>query len=331
MSEFKQFVDLNMSGQQIKNALVESVGSLPTASAAMAGRQVFLTTDKKIYYCTGTAWITNDAAGASTVTIVKSGNTYTLYQGGTAIAPTIDIPKDMVVESGSVVTGTWNENVFTPGTGTGKALALVIANGGGTVYINVADLVDAYSGGSTDTVTVTVSATNEITAVVKTGSIALSHLTEEAKTALQSTTITAPTSSTTQATAGTKTIANLFQTIVNNIKALFEGLSSKVDKVTGKGLSTNDFTNEERYKLASLEVFDVIHFVSQPLVGYSGAIDRETSGLKGSKAPILEAYQGGNLIGISLSWTSDGMIEWSSNVEFRAADNVTIVAMQRYA
>lgn len=328
MSEFKQLVDLNMSGQQIKNALVESVSSLPTASAAMAGRQVFLTTDKKIYYCTGTAWVTSDAAGASAVTIVKSGNTYTLYQGGTAIAPAIDIPKDMVVESGSIVTGTWNENVFTPGTGKGKALALVIANGGGTVYINVADLVDAYSAGSTDTVTVTVSDTNEITAEVNTGSIALSHLTEEAKTALQSTTITAPTSSTTQATAGTKTIASLFQTIVNNIKALFEG---KVDKVTGKGLSTNDFTNEERDKLASLEVFDVIHFVSQPLVGYSGAINRETSGLKGNKTPILEAYQGGNLIGISLSWTSDGMIEWSSNVEFRVADNVTIVAMQRYA
>lgn len=330
MSEFKQFVDLNMSGQQIKNALVESVGSLPTASAAMAGRQVFLTTDKKIYYCTGTAWVTNEVAGDSAVTIVKSGNTYTLYQGGTAIA-TIDIPKDMVVESGSVVTGTWNENVFTPGTGTGKALALVIANGGGTVYINVADLVDAYSGGSTDTVTVTVSATNEITAVVKTGSIALSHLTEEAKTALQSTTITAPTSSTTQATAGTKTISALFQTIVNNIKSLFDSMGNKVDKVAGKGLSTNDYTTEEKNKLASLEVFFVNHFVSQPLVGRSGAIDRETSGLKGNKTPILEAYQGGNLIGISLSWTSDGMIEWSSNVEFRAADNVTIVAMQRYA
>lgn len=338
MAELQFMTDIQLNGQQLKNARLENVASLPTANDEMKGRVVFNTTDARFYYCTGSDWVKIATANelqalatGSAVTIEKNGNSYTIKQGGVAIAPTIDIPKDMVVESGSIVGGTWSGNAFTPGTGSGKALALVIANGGGTVYINVADLVDAYTGGSSSTITVSISGTNQITASIVAGSITESLMNAEFVTALKSATISAPTASTTQATAGTKTISALFQTIVNNIKSLFDSMSNKVDKVTGKGLSTNDFTTEEKDKLASLEVFDVIHFVSQPLVGYSGAIDRETSGLKGNKTPILEAYQGGNLIGISLSWTSDGMIEWSSNVEFRAADKVTIVAMQRYA
>lgn len=37
---------------------------------------------------------------------------------------------------------------------------------------------------------------------------------------------------------------------------LNSGLATKVDKVTGKGLSTNDYTNEEKQKLSTLENYD---------------------------------------------------------------------------
>ena len=82
---------------------------------------------------------------------------------------TINIPKDLVVTSGSVVNGTWNEGTFTESTsGKNKALKLVIANQAAPVYINPSDFIDVYTGGKTDEVTVVVSGTNEITATIGT-------------------------------------------------------------------------------------------------------------------------------------------------------------------
>ena len=73
---------------------------------------------------------------------------YTLYQNGEKIGD-IDIPKDLVVTSGSVVKGTWSENVFTEvESGNGTALKLVIANQEAPVYINTLDLVKDHVGGN---------------------------------------------------------------------------------------------------------------------------------------------------------------------------------------
>ena len=73
---------------------------------------------------------------------------YTLYQNGEKIGD-IDIPKDLVVTSGSVVKGTWSENVFTEvESGNGTALKLVIANQTAPVYINTLDLVKDHVGGN---------------------------------------------------------------------------------------------------------------------------------------------------------------------------------------
>ena len=253
MAQKNIFTDLNFNGNQVINFIVENVASLPRVTAEMAGRKVFLSTDKKFYRCNGSQWLSDTSSDDAAVTIVKEGNTYTLYQGGQPIGPTIDIPKDMVVESGSIVQGTWSDGEFTPGSGTGKALALVIANGRGTVYINVADLVDVYTGGTTATIKILISGTNEITASLVNGSIVQTHLSSELLTTLQSTIITAPTSSATQATAGNKTIASLFQTVVNNIKYLFE----KVNTIP-----------------------TIIHYQSNPLVGTSGIIQGSESGFK---------------------------------------------------
>lgn len=78
--------------------------------------------------------------------------TYQLKQGDEVVGK-IDIPKDLVVTSGSVVYGTWSDNTFTENstassTGTDTALKLVIANQQAPVYINTKSLVDIYTAGS---------------------------------------------------------------------------------------------------------------------------------------------------------------------------------------
>lgn len=73
---------------------------------------------------------------------------YTLYQNNEKIGD-IDIPKDLVVTSGSVVKGTWSGNVFNEvESGKGTALKLVIANQTEPVYINTLDLVKDHVGGN---------------------------------------------------------------------------------------------------------------------------------------------------------------------------------------
>ena len=90
---------------------------------------------------------------------------YTLYQNGEEIGG-IDIPKDLVVTSGSVVKGTWSGNVFTEvESGNGTALKLVIANQKEPVYINTLDLVKDHVGVSG----ISISDTNEISIKIADG------------------------------------------------------------------------------------------------------------------------------------------------------------------
>ena len=90
---------------------------------------------------------------------------YTLTQNGETIG-NIDIPKDLVVTSGSVVKGTWSGNVFTEvESGNGTALKLVIANQTAPVYINTLDLVKDHVGVSG----ISISDTNEISIKIASG------------------------------------------------------------------------------------------------------------------------------------------------------------------
>lgn len=334
MAEFNYMTDLNLNGQQLVNSRIENVSSLPTASAAMNGRQVYLTTDNCFYECRNGVWVkvatsadVTAAQNASKITVEKSGDNYIVKQNGVQVGVAINVPKDMVVESGEIVTGTWSSGSFTPSTsGTGKALKLVIAHGGGTVYIDVADLVDAYTGSTGATVTVSIDSNNKISAALVSGSITESYLNAAFVRALKSATITAPTASSTQATAGTFSISSLFQTVVNNIKQLFTTLNNKVDKVSGKGLSTNDYTTAEKTKLGNLK--QSLGFESKVLTGKSGAIAPSEHNLNVNYPVQLQAYKNGTLCGLQLSWTTDGQIEWASNIELTTAMNVKIIAQQ---
>lgn len=84
-------------------------------------------------------------AGTPTSGFLK---TYILSQGSTEIGR-IDIPKDLVVTSGSLVHGTWDGDTFTEDEeGPDTAIKLVIANQKDPVYINTKDLVDYYTAGN---------------------------------------------------------------------------------------------------------------------------------------------------------------------------------------
>lgn len=100
---------------------------------------------------------------------------YQLTKDGKEVGAIIDIPKDMVVKSGTVVTkaeaGAWGE--------AGTYLELTLANAtSDKVYINVGDLIEYVTSGSTeeDSVQVAVSADHKVTASIKDGSIALGKL-----------------------------------------------------------------------------------------------------------------------------------------------------------
>ena len=84
---------------------------------------------------------------------------------GTGTTFEVDIPKDLVVESGEVITVTDGSPVS--GLTNGTYLKLVIVNQTEPIYIDVKDLCDVYTGKAvTDGVSVTISDTNEISAAL---------------------------------------------------------------------------------------------------------------------------------------------------------------------
>lgn len=107
--------------------------------------------------------------------MVKS---YVFKQGETTIG-TVNVPLDLVVSGGSVVT---NPDGQTEGT----YIELIIANQEDPIYINVADLVDAYTAqASAAQIQLAISATNEISATIVAGSVTASELAADAVTTVK--------------------------------------------------------------------------------------------------------------------------------------------------
>lgn len=121
-----------------------------------------------------------DTAIAKTITIDKDSENpdwacvYTISQGGQAVG-SIQIPKDMVVKSGSVVVNPTPELQ-------GTYIALVLANAtNDTIYIDVKYLVDIYTVQANATeVQLAMSPTREISATIVAKSIAFDKLTDAA-------------------------------------------------------------------------------------------------------------------------------------------------------
>lgn len=171
----KVLTDLDLSKNEIQNAAVQNLSTPP--SNPVSGQIYYNTTDHVTYQWvedgTNSRWVPmggDPSANAVTVEVASDSGQYlkkyVVKQNGEQVGVTIDIPKDMVVQSGSIVTGTWSGGTFTPdstqpGTGPDKALKLVVANQTAPIYINVADLVDAYTAGTG----ISISAANAISIV----------------------------------------------------------------------------------------------------------------------------------------------------------------------
>lgn len=132
----------------------------------------------------GDITITRTTGGTGTwdKVIHADGNTYTISKGNETIAQ-INIARDMVVSSGSVITATGSETDVPTGTSLTvgkKYVRLVVANSddGKNIYIPVDELYDDYTFTDRDEIDFT-ETNNVVTATIKTGSIAKGKLTAD--------------------------------------------------------------------------------------------------------------------------------------------------------
>lgn len=165
----------------------------------------------------GTALAITDKAVDVTVpayTIEKAADSgdyaaiYKLMKDGVAAGAAINIPKDMVVKSGSVVTDP-------EGQAAGTYIKLVLQNVKDPLYIDVGGLIEYVTSGSAEGDMVFISideTTHKVTATITDGTITKAKLHSDVQTEIE----------------------------------------GKVNKVEGKGLSTNDYTNDEKTKLAGI-------------------------------------------------------------------------------
>jgi len=105
---------------------------------------------------------------------------YTIAQSETGLSATIDIPKDMVVESGEVVTNPQGQPA-------GTYLHLVLANAvSSDIYINVSDLIEYVTSGSQagDMVVINIDAQHRVTATITDGTVTKAKLENSVQTTL---------------------------------------------------------------------------------------------------------------------------------------------------
>jgi hypothetical protein len=157
------------AAQASADAKVASVGATANGGIAIGGTATEPTVGIKLDPATGNA-ATLGAAGLMVTIpevtvpvydIVKDTDSgdyaaiYHLTKDGTNTGAAINIPKDLFVKSGEIV----DNPVGQPA---GKYIKLTLQNQDDPIYINVADLVDAYTDGNG----ITISTTNEISAKV---------------------------------------------------------------------------------------------------------------------------------------------------------------------
>ena len=148
------------------NALSNKVGSIPESSKATT---VVGYVDEKV----GAIPAQTDYTVAVTPSTVEGlAKRYTIHQQATGLDVNIDIPTDMVVKSGSVVTNP-------DGQPAGTYLVLTLANAtNDKVYIDVGNLIEYVTSGSgaDDMVKIAVSADHKVTASITDGSITKAKL-----------------------------------------------------------------------------------------------------------------------------------------------------------
>lgn len=157
------------AAQASADAKVASVGATANGGITISGEATAPTVGIKLDPATGNAatlgaaglMVTIPEVNVPVYDIVKDADSgdyaaiYHLTKDGVNTGAAINIPKDLFVKSGEIVDNP-------TGQPTGKYIKLTLQNQDEPIYINVADLVDAYTEGNG----ITISTTNEISAKV---------------------------------------------------------------------------------------------------------------------------------------------------------------------
>lgn len=171
-TELPTVAEIKSEGKAII-AVKEDKGKISATAGDIAAAHVTIADTKNHFTATtveaALEELYSQSGAGSKVTVEEAVGTedgvlkvYTVKQGGTEVGK-INIPKDLVVSSGSVVKGTWAGNVFTESeAGAGTALKLVIANQEAPVYINTLDLIKDHTAGDG----ISISDTNVVSVVV---------------------------------------------------------------------------------------------------------------------------------------------------------------------
>ena len=155
-----------------------------TATAPTVGVQIDNTAGNSIQIIKGKG-LRVEIPAAAEYSVVKDENSgdyaavYHLTKDGVNTGAAINIPKDMVVQSGSVVTNP-------EGQPAGTYIKLVLQNVTNPLYINVGSLIEYVTSGSQsgDMVVVAVSDDHKVTATITDGTVTKAKLTAEVKTSL---------------------------------------------------------------------------------------------------------------------------------------------------
>lgn len=155
----KFLTDIDLNKNELQNPVIQNLAAAP--ASPKEGQVYHNTADHQMYRYDGTNWVAIGDISAAAVTVTRntgSGDTlasYTISQGGVALTPTIDIPKDYLVKSAEIKTVSTPNVPYTGAAVGDKYIDFVIntkdtTSGSGTeshIYLPINDLAHVYTDG----------------------------------------------------------------------------------------------------------------------------------------------------------------------------------------
>ena len=323
------------AAQNAANAAQDDVDALEGNVGSVDGLS---TTSKNVVGAINEVFAAVGTGGtAAVVTVEKStdGLTYTIKQGNVSVG-TIDIPKDMVVTAGEVVSNP-------EGQAEGTYIKLTLANVADPLYINVGTLVDIYKAqANAAQVQITIdSATREISATIVAGSITATELADNAvitakiadanvTKAKLSAEVQASLDKADSALQSHQDISGKADKVKDATEGNFAGLDAS-GNLTNSGKKAADFATAEQGERAdrlveAITVSEAIEGASVPGVKIEAAPPTGGAILNLSAEARLSAFGGVQLEGSRISLTTVGQATYNDK-EIATVDQVGVTAI----